>query len=464
MSGTRDPGLVGRQRVGNDAVDRYRPTRPIGDAPTPATRRPAVRGEVDASRLRNSGNAPRLTERYRPRDTTAPSGAALQPRSRSGAAGSIPSLQPRPRVSTLGAGPTPQLVPRTAAPRLTMPRPAPLTATVRARNGYFGSCYQWNRPRWHVGSIWGGFWNPCSYGSPWSYGWSSWGWGANWGWGGDCGWTWGLGIGLNLGFPYYNPFCWNVGAAAPYWAYRSAYWGWGYQNCWWNTWSQPYGVSTGYWWYPSTTYCPVYLSVPSSVVVVDDVVAADPAPTDAPATEVVVAGGGVVGSARAIESHGAESDAAGPDALATKYVELGDLYFRSGRYQEAAEAYARARGHAPKDASVHFVLADAAFANGDYHYAAFLIAEAVRLEPAIVTAVADKRAFYGDAKDFDAQLEALQRYCGDKPYDAWAQLVLGYNLAFSDRPTSAIAAFRRVLELDPGNPTARTFLDALAAG
>lgn len=144
--------------------------------------------------------------------------------------------------------------------------------------------------------------------------------------------------------------------------------------------------------------------------------------------------------------------------LAEKYVELGDFYFQASRYDDAAEAYAKARNYMPEDASVHFVLADAVFANGDYHYAAFLIAEAVRLEPGIVTAATDKRAFYGAAAEFETQVEALQRYCNDKPYDAWAQLLLGYNLRFSDRPTRAIASFRKVLELDPSNPTAAAFL------
>ena len=150
-------------------------------------------------------------------------------------------------------------------------------------------------------------------------------------------------------------------------------------------------------------------------------------------------------------------------ALAAKYVELGDFYFGSGRYEDAAEAYAKARGHSPKDASVHLVMADAVFANGDYHYAAFLIAEAVRLDAAIVSADTDKRAFYGDPKDFDTQMAALRRYIAAKPYDAWAQLVLAYNLRFGGRRTAAIAAFRRVLELDPGNPTAQAFLDDLTA-
>ena len=191
------------------------------------------------------------------------------------------------------------------------------------------------------------------------------------------------------------------------------------------------------------------------------------APVEGGSTEVIVAGSDVVGAARAGEGpleDGAVLDT-GPSseamALATKYVELGDFYFQAKRYDDAAEAYAKARNYMPNDASVHFVLADAVFANGDYHYAAFLIAEAVRLEPGIVTADTDKREFYGDPKTFDAQMDALQRYCKDKPYDAWAQLLLAYNLRFSDRSARATVAFQRVLELDRDNPTARAFLAEL---
>ena len=138
--------------------------------------------------------------------------------------------------------------------------------------------------------------------------------------------------------------------------------------------------------------------------------------------------------------------------------EVRDFYFENDRFDAATEAYAKAREYAPEDASVHFVLADATFANGDYHYAAFLISEAVRLDPTIVTAKVDKRTFYSDPKLFETQLEALQAYCKAKPYDAWAQLVLGYNLRFSDRPTRSIAAFRRVMQLDADNPPANAFL------
>ena len=147
--------------------------------------------------------------------------------------------------------------------------------------------------------------------------------------------------------------------------------------------------------------------------------------------------------------------------MAQKYVELGDFYFRGGRYDEAADAYARARTYAPADAGVHLVLADASFATGDYHFAAFLIKEALRLDPALAAVKFDKRTLYGDAKQFEAQMLELDRYLAEHPFDAMAHLVQGYNLLFSDRALSSVASFRRVLEISPGDAAAERFLVAL---
>ena len=290
----------------------------------------------------------------------------------------------------------------------------------------------WCANSWGLGIGWGG----SPFGAGWATRWSL----CSWGWGG------------------FNPWVWNVGVLAPYYAWHTTYWDNCYRSTYWNTWSAPSAVSSNYWWYPTTTYCPTYLYVPSSVVVVEE------APAVTSGDEVIVAGGGVAGSASVRDgvigdpvrvAGSAESEAM---QLAEKYVELGDFYFQATRYDAAAEAYAKARNYMPTDASVHLVLADAVFANGDYHYAAFLVAEAVRLEPQIVTADTDKRDFYGNAADFDAQFDALQRYCDDKPYDVWARLLLGYNLRFTERSEGAADAFRRVLTLDRDNATARAFL------
>lgn len=300
-------------------------------------------------------------------------------------------------------------------------------------HGHYDSCYH---------SYWGCWWDPCysacypyySYYSPcWSSAWNCYG---------GCG-----------------PFGWSVSLWYPWWSWCSSYWNSCYSDCWYSSWSHPYCGAASYWWYPSTTYCPVYLSVPGSVVVESG--EGEPPAAQPASGETIVAGGHVAGSASSPEVPAADAGGGEADSLAKKYVELGDFYFKAGRFLDAADSYGRARTYAPNDASVHFVMADAAFATGDYHFAAFLISEAVRLDPNIVSAEADKRLFYGDAKDFDTQMAELERYLEAKPYDAQAQLVRGYNLRFSGRSTDAIAAFQRVLEIAPDNRVAQAFLAAL---
>lgn len=327
-------------------------------------------------------------------------------------------------------------MPRLAAPRLGAPRAGTNRSSFRTAATY-GNC--------NTNTLFNGYWG---YGN---YGYGNWGYGS-WGYNSCYGLSnWGFGIGYG-GLSYWSdPFYWNIGVCSPYNAFRLNYWNTCYQNCYWNNWSIGGGLASNYWWYPTSTYCPTYLYVPSSVVYINN----------DPIVEYYGDGGSVAEVARTAEAPARadeDSESTTAEALARGYIELGDHYFKSDRFEDAAEAYAKARNHLPEDASIHFVLADAVFANGDYHYAAFLIAEAVRLDPSIITADVDKRDFYGDRKTFDNQMDALQKYCAAKPYDAWAHLLLGYNMRFSDRPTRAVSAFRRVLEVDRDNPTARAFL------
>lgn len=346
-------------------------------------------------------------------------------------------LRPRKGAPSVSSGSaavvTPGRTPSLGSPRLGSP-------TGTRRNGTFVG-YASPRSSYGLGRVWGSGWgwnnhwcaNNWGLGLGWGYSPFGYGWATRWNF---CNWGWG-------GF---SPWIWNVGVLAPYYAWHTNYWNTCYQSSYWNNWSTPNALPSSYWWYPTSTYCPTYLYVPNSV--------AAGTPQVQGSAAAVAAGADAVARPRAGEG----SRAADALALAESYVELGDFYFQSSRYDDAAEAYAKARNYMPDDASVHLVLADAVFANGDYHYASFLVSEAVRLEPGIVTADTDKRAFYGRVEDFEAHLNALQRYCADKPYDAWAQLLLGYNLRFSDRPTRATSSFRRVLELDRDNPTARAFL------
>ena len=149
------------------------------------------------------------------------------------------------------------------------------------------------------------------------------------------------------------------------------------------------------------------------------------------------------------------------ETLIKRHLTLGDFYFKEGRYSEASESYLRALTYAPEDASLHFVLADSLFAMGDYHYAAFIIKKALRIDPSMAYAEADKRTFYSDAKEFEKHLKTVTEYSKEKPFDAAAQLVLAYNLKFSGQKDRAIAAFKRLLEIDPDNHAGKLFLEAL---
>jgi tetratricopeptide (TPR) repeat protein len=150
------------------------------------------------------------------------------------------------------------------------------------------------------------------------------------------------------------------------------------------------------------------------------------------------------------------------ESLAQRQVALGDFYFREGRFGEAVEAYRRALDHVPEDGTVHLALADALFATGDYHQAAYVIGKALELDPELAAVQVDKRAFYGDPTLLDKQLDTLKRYIEDKPFDAAAHFMLGYNLRLTGQLDGARRAFERVLELDGDHAAARMFLDALA--
>lgn len=407
-------------RPANPVTDRYRPrTRTRIERDSAGISPSAVSGArpADARPVRPGGSTTAVVGRYDPARTGAarPTGrpaAGARPGTRTTAgprtgatavagtnavAGLVPRTQfgarTAPGSRTAPPATAPRLVPRGAARGVT--RPVHTTASL-VRTSCFSPV-----------------WDPC-------YGWNDC-WSPSW----SCGLSWSIGIN-------YGSFCWGWSSWYPWHCYRT----WNYycglpSYCW---------PGSSIWWWPSTTYVPIYLQAsyapPSTVTVAESTEA--PAAEPAPPRELT------------------------PVEQARKFVDLGDFYFREGRFGEAAEAYGRARSLAPDDATIHFVMADAVFASGDYHFAAFLIGEALRLDPALATAATDKRLFYGDVAVFERQMETLVRYLEDKPYDAMAHLVLGYNLKFSGKPAEAEKAFRRVLEIDPHDEAARLLLAALS--
>jgi len=427
-------------------ANRYRPSQPDTATSKPVVREPIATDKPGLAPRRPQPTAdrpaskPLLGERYGTRPATTKPPIADKPLGGGKPVVSDqPAVRPKPlaRPASRPADTVTTYAPRLGALRPTSATRVPNRTAFHSNDGrytqggrIYGTAGSYYRDDCHR-AVWCNYWNPwprtCWWGGPsWSFGW----------YGGGC-------------------FSWSVSLWYPYWYCRSAYWNSCYYDAFWCGWSRPYYPASCYWWYPSTVYCPTYLYVPSTVYVTQTAVEAPAEGTPAPT---IMTAGGV--SDRVVVRHEGAGAEATNRSMAQKYVELGDFYFRDNRFRDAAEAYGKARAQVPDDASVHLVLADAVFADGDYHYAAFLVGEALRLDPAIASAATDKRTFYGDAKVFDAQMQALDAYLERAPFDAQAHFVKGYNLRFSARRDEAKNSFQRVFEIEPGHRGAEAFLTA----
>ena len=83
---------------------------------------------------------------------------------------------------------------------------------------------------------------------------------------------------------------------------------------------------------------------------------------------------------------------------------------------------------------LHLILADALFATGDYHYAAYSLKKALELDGTLLETTLDKRTLYPDPREFDRQLEVLEQYVADHPVDDDARLLLAANYLLAKRP------------------------------
>lgn len=269
---------------------------------------------------------------------------------------------------------------------------------------------------------------------------------------------------LNLGCSPWAP--WN-----PFWACHSTFaFGFGFNWC--NSWGL-FHFSWGnpyWWWWPASYYSPFY-SYPTYVPVTYPVYVPAttyvPYPVYLPAAEAEVVPDDAPAAVREEpalrEMDTPRAPRSASAALADRYVTLGDLYFRVGRYDRAAESYRRAVDLDPADANLRFILSDALFAVGRYAEAADAIRDAILLDAGLVESRADKRSFYAVAGDFDAHMVAITRWIETHPTDADAWLVLGYNRVFRGELDAARDALIQARDLasEQNRRAAELFLAAV---
>ncbi len=241
------------------------------------------------------------------------------------------------------------------------------------------------------------------------------------------------------------------GYCSGYW--WSSYWWWGYGSYW------------GYPRYPRYYYYGPFL--PYSRTVVYNVyqepyeeeiyVEGEQEGELEPAPE----GEGVVPAAPAQEPAG---DQPRLNRASDYYLTLGDRAFHDGRFGDAVHYYAKSVEYAPDEGILYLILADALFATGDYHYAAYALRQALQLDPGLATNVVDKHSFYADPETFDKQLAVLERYLEDHFLDDDARLVLGANYLFGGLPEKAVELLQSPFSADvKSGPAGALILDSSQA-
>ncbi|HET6204721.1 MAG TPA: tetratricopeptide repeat protein [Planctomycetota bacterium] len=255
-------------------------------------------------------------------------------------------------------------------------------------------------------------------------------------WNRTC-WNWGVDWwrSCHSGF-FFRPFLFDPWCAS--WSGWHSWWNWSWCRsrwCWsWGSWCDPFWAWSWWWpWSASVVYVPgpttVYVEQPaSSTVYLDREV---PVPSEEGRSEGTAPG-----------AYGGKA----AESLTEKYVRLADLYFRAGRYDRAVEHYLRATEYAPEQGSLWFMLSDALFAIGDYHFAAYAIRKGVEKDPTLVESRANKREFYGNPADFEAHILQLGKFLADHGNDGDAWLVLAYNQFFTGAIAEAKGSFQKAKE------------------
>ncbi len=126
------------------------------------------------------------------------------------------------------------------------------------------------------------------------------------------------------------------------------------------------------------------------------------------------------------------------------YLTRGDFNFFMGNYARASDAYQTAVGLKPDSAIARFDQGHAAFANGEYDFAALTLRQALALDPNWGLADFRLAELFGNRQDLDQRildLEHLNLLRHDNPA---AQFLLAYVYYFDGRYEAAARLFAKV--------------------
>jgi tetratricopeptide (TPR) repeat protein len=131
------------------------------------------------------------------------------------------------------------------------------------------------------------------------------------------------------------------------------------------------------------------------------------------------------------------------------YMNLGDFHFFMGNYSRAAESYAAAAQLDPDKVIAKITEVHAAFANGEFSFAATRLREVLKAEPNLGLFNFRIEEFFGNRRDMDKRLTDLEHLIALNPDNTRARMLLGYVYYFDGRFADASEVLAGVVKTSP---------------
>ena len=235
---------------------------------------------------------------------------------------------------------------------------------------------------------------------------------------------------------YVNGLLYGVG-----WRLGAGLWGWpyylGYRSAWYPYYGSGYGYGStygyggypyyGYSSYASPTYGYAYsanYAPPATVTAAPAVPADQPAPAN--------------------------------DIDPTDFAAKGEAAFQAGNYEMAAREFRHALVDDPGNPGVLMLMAQTAFALGQYDEAAGATQMAMRILPQDKwgEVIVNRQQLYGNSGDYNTQLSRLEKARSDRVDDPAVRFLLGFHYFYLGRTQESLVELDQALKIEPKDPFA----------
>ena len=133
------------------------------------------------------------------------------------------------------------------------------------------------------------------------------------------------------------------------------------------------------------------------------------------------------------------------------WFNLGNVYYRGGRYEDAIEPLKKAISQHPEDTDAHYVLGNTYQKLKRYVDAAREFKQVTQLEPRNDTAYYNLGNAYRGSKNYPSAAEAYHKSIEINPKNAMVHYLLAWTYTQLNRESEAIGEYRQALDLDPNN-------------